>query len=299
LNGVENQVKHGNLNFGNLTANQALNSNTIKHLKPIGLNGSQSGMGNGVGKKIDPIFSQGSKGFSKSYYCGNGWFGNNFCGNGWYGSGCCGNGWYGNGCCGNYYGGWWGCGNYGYGCGNWFGNCCGCYYPTVQPYPLTVCSPIYVSQPATVVQVAPVTTVVKEVATELPPSPSAVSAREIDLAIKEVKVLAKGDAQNGPMYRVLITNKGPANLDRPARVALISINDGKPSTDTPRLIETLKSLKVGETAELDMRLPVTANTFPMLLVAVETPESFKDTNEQDNVAQGEVAQLPLAVAAVN
>ena len=302
LKGVTTQVQKGNLNVGNLTTNQALNSNAIKHLKPIGLNGSPSkpGLPNGLGKKIDPIFSQSKKGVGQSFYCGNGGFGNNFCGNGWLGNGNCGNGWYGNGCCNNF-GGWygngyWGCGHYGYGCGNWFGNSCGCYYPVVQPYPLTVCPPIYVTQPATVVQVAPVTTtMVQEVAPELPPAPA--TAREIDLAIKEVKVLAKGDAQNGPMYRVFITNKGPMNLDQPSRVALISINDGKPSADTPRMIETLKSLKVGETAELDMRLPVAANTFPMLLVAVEVPETFKDTNEQDNVAQGEVAQLPLAVAA--
>jgi hypothetical protein len=281
-----------------LTANQALNSNAIKGLKPIGLSGSQSkpGFPNTLGKKIDPIFSQGPKGLGQSFYCGNGLFGNNFCGNGWFGNGCWGNGWCGNGYCNNYCGGWWGSSNYGYGCGNWFGNSCGCYYPVVQPYPLTVCSPIYVTQPATVVQVAPVTTTVaKEVAPEVAPAP--LSAREIDLAIKEVKVLAKGDAQNGPMYRVFVTNKGPMNLDQPSRVALISINDGKPSADTPRMIETLKSLKVGETAELDMRLPVAANTFPMLLVAVEVPETFKDTNEQDNVAQGEVAQLPVAVAA--
>lgn len=305
-NGSSSNGGKGSLNFGNLISNRSLNSNSIKHVMPISLNGSQSkpSVPNGMGKKIDPMFSQGQKKTLPYVYGGLGGFGLGFCGNGCYGNGFCGNGWFGNGCCNPL---WFDCGWCGYGCGNYCGGwwncnnyCCG-YYPIYQPYPLTVCSPIYVTQPASAVSTAPSTTTVvinNDVDKDVPPSPTQTSAREIDLGVKEVKVLSKGDAQNGPLYRVSIMNKGPMKLDKPARVAVISINDGKPSTETPRMIETVKSLNVGETVELDMRLPVAANTFPMLLVAVETPESFKDANEQDNVAQGEVAQLPLAMAAV-
>ncbi len=235
----------------------------------------------GPGVIVDPIFPHNPNG------CGKGWCGNGGLGCGNWGSGC---------------GNWgYGCGNWGYGCGYWGGwlGCLGGFnYPLVTPYPLPVCTPTYVTQPVSVVEVVPAspTIVVKEVAPDLPPLPT--SAREIDLGVKEVRVLEKGDAQNGPLFRVVVTNKGPMNLDKPTRVALLAVKDGQPTADTPRLIETMTSLNVGETKELDMRLPATASSFPGLLVAVEIPESFKDVNEQDNLAQGEVARLPFVASAI-
>ena len=158
-------------------------------------------------------------------------------------------------------------------CGGWI-NC-----PIVQPCSLPLVS---------VVEVIPVqTTVVLPV------------RREIDLAVKEVRVVEKGDAVNGPLYRVFITNKSLNDLDVPARVALLGVNGDKPTDDTPRAIELLKSLRSGETAAMDIRLPATAAAYPLLLVVAEVPENYVDTNEQDNVAQGEVARLPLLTASTN
>jgi hypothetical protein len=132
---------------------------------------------------------------------------------------------------------------------------------------------------------------------EVPPAPMTATKRQIDLGVKEVRVVEPGTSEQGPMYRVFITNKGPMALDVATRVALVAIKDSEPTADTPRMVESLKSLAVGETAELNMRLPVAAGGFPMMLVAVEIPENFEDTNEQDNLAQGEVAQLAMVTAA--
>ena len=160
----------------------------------------------------------------------------------------------------------------------WVGGWINC--PTVQPCLLPVVS---------VVEVVPVqtTVVVLEAA-----------RREIDLAVKEVRVVEQATAERGPLYRVFVTNKSLNDLDVPTRVALLGVNGEQPTDDTPRAIETLKSLRGGETIAMDIRLPATAASYPLLLVVVEVPETYVDTNEQDNLAQGEVARLPLAVATV-
>ena len=241
--------------------------------------------------------------------------------------GCWGNGY--GGCWGNGCGFGWGYGNYGcgnwgygnsYGCGYWPGYFGGCYnYAIAQPYPVQASTPVDVSSTAAVTPGATSVVLNDTAVPPLPPVPESPSpsssgspspssslspsgpgsakTREIDLAVKDVRVVEAATANLGALYRVSIINQGPANLDVPTRVAALGIKDGQPSEDTPRTIEMLKSLKSGETAELDLRLPVAANALPRLLVAVEIPESYKDTNEMNNVAAGEVAQVPpLAVA---
>ncbi|MEK6258377.1 MAG: hypothetical protein AABP62_07125 [Planctomycetota bacterium] len=158
----------------------------------------------------------------------------------------------------------------------WVGGWINC--PIVQPCSLPVVS---------VVEVVPVQTTVVVLET---------ARREIDLAVKEVRVVEKANAERGPLYRVYITNKSLNDLDVPTRVALLGVNGEQPTDDTPRAIETLKSLRGGETVAMDIRLPATSASYPLLLAVVEVPETYTDTNEQDNVAQGEVARLPLVVA---
>ena len=212
-----------------------------------------------------------------------------------YGGGKCGTG----GCWGN------GCGfGWNGGCGNWvFGNC-GCgywpgYFGNCGYYPYPVYTPVYTptyfcSTPV----VVPTSTTIVLNDTAVPPAPSAtpVSSREIDLAVKEVRVVEAATTSQGALYRITIINKGPMNLDVATRVAALGIKESRPTNDTPRAIETLKGLKVGESADLDLRMPVAANDLPRLLVAVEIPDNFKDTDEANNVAAGEVNQLPQLAA---
>lgn len=230
------------------------------------------------------------------------------CGTGYggcWGNGCGFGGGFGNWGCGNWGHGHWGCGNYGcgnYGCGNyqcgyWPGYFNGCSnYPVVQPYPLAV-STTYVSS-APVVEVVPVVSSIplNDQAVPLPPAPT--SMREIDLVIKEVQVVEAASADRGALYRVTIINMGTTNMDVPTRVAALAMKDNQPTEESPRVLETVKSLQAGETVSMELRMPVTANALPKLLVAVEIPENFKDTNEMNNVAAGEVAQLPQPTAMV-
>jgi hypothetical protein len=208
--------------------------------------------------------------------------------------------------------------NFGYGSGysnysdincGYAPGCYGGYTATiVQPVPLTAYPSTYVTSqvPAVTAQssqaipldtqlasLPPLATTVasNDYSGLLPPGPASNSLRQIDLNVADVKVVEPGTANRGPLYRVVVSNNGPMNMDVPTRIAAISIKDGKPSDDTPRVIETIKPLKVGESAEIQLRLPVAANAFAGLLIATEIPESCTDVNEQNNLAQGDVAQL--------
>lgn len=215
--------------------------------------------------------------------CGPGKYGN--C----WGTGCgfgygCGWGYSGLGC-GN-----WGCGNWGYGgygCGYWPGYFGTTYnYNCVQPYPVSVSTPVYVTSTPVVIPAA-TNLVLND--TAVPPAPAAL--REIDLAVRGVQIVEAASVDHGALYRVTITNKGPADVDVPVRIAALGMKDNQPTEESPRVMESIKSLKVGESADVNLQMPAMANAFPKLLVAIEVPDNFKDRNEMDNVAAGEVAQL--------
>lgn len=249
----------GNINLGSIKP-------IINHpIKPIG--------------PIKPVGPVGPiKPICPPYGCGPGKYGNCWgtgCG---FGYGC---GWgYGGLGCGN-----WGYG--GYGCGYWPGYFGGGYnYPCVQPYPVSVGTPVYVTSTPVVVPTA-TNLVLND--TAVPPAPAAM--REIDLAVKGVQIVEAATADHGALYRVTVMNKGPVNIDVPVRIAALGMKDNQPTEDSPRAMESVKSLNAGESAEVNLRMPATANALPKLLVAVEVPDNFKDRNEMDNVAAGEVAQL--------
>lgn len=196
--------------------------------------------------------------------------------------------------------GWgWGCGynpgcGYFPGCGYWPG-CT--YWPgyfspcvTYPLYPTCYYTPTYFT--TSVVTVAPSTVV----ADPVPPAPVSAALPEIDLLIQDVKVVEPATATQGALYRITIKNQGPMNLSVPFRVAALGLKETQPTAETPRAMETLAGLKVGESSTVELRMPAAASSLPRLLIAIEIPESFKDLDEQNNVAAGEVSQLALVTA---
>ena len=181
-------------------------------------------------------------------------------------------------------------GGYGGGChNNWnlWVNHIGCWVRcpiVVRPCPLPVCD--YSTGICTTVVIQPV----------IQTLPHVYAAGEVDLAVREVRILKAADAVSGPVYQVFVTNNGPSALTVDARVALFGVGDSAPDENTPRVLQNFSGLLVGETAVVEVQMPVAANQFPYLLVAVEVPEGVRDTDESNNLAQGEVARLPLAVA---
>lgn len=127
--------------------------------------------------------------------------------------------------------------------------------------------------------------------------PEIVLPGDLDLMIREVQIIRPADALNGPVYRVLIANNGPANLVGKGRFVLFGVNDNQPDQNTPAVAGEFNGLNSGETAVVDVLMPVEANHFPFLLVALETPQGFRDIHPENNLAQGEVNRLPVMVAA--
>jgi hypothetical protein len=147
----------------------------------------------------------------------------------------------------------------------------GCYgdfhCPVIQPYPLVV------------------TEVVPVVETVFVPG-------TVDLSITSVLVVQKPSPNLGMLLRVTVTNKGSVDLAANARLGLFASHPGQTMGEMPRAVQLLEPLVSGQTTEIAIRLPVEANSRSLLLIAVEMPEGYRDANEQDNVAQGEIARLP-------
>lgn len=209
---------------------------------------------------IDPGIGNGKPGNGNSHHHGN----NKFCFGGWGG--------YGSSFCGTYP--WW----WHQHC--WYPHWHGCYggfnCPVIQPCPLPVYYDTVVTLPAPVVSVQTV----------------AVEATQVDMAVMAVKVLDKGSPDRGILFRVMVGNKGTGDLTVPARLAIFAARETQTIGELPRTIVPLPPVAAGRTVELDVRFPNTANGYPMMIVAVEMPEGVKDANEQDNIAQGEIASLP-------
>lgn len=186
-------------------------------------------------------------------------------------------------------------GGNGGGNGNGNGHGHGCHWPHHWNH-WVGCINVYFPCPR-VIQPCPLpcvgeTVIVTPVVTETVVSGS-VTRIGIDLAVREVKVLSRGDATNGALYRVMIVNNGTMDLTGKARIALFAVGDAQPDASTPQVLGEFNGLKAGETAIVDVRMPVAGNALPNLLVAVEVPEGVQDLNESNNVAMGEVAKLPM------
>jgi hypothetical protein len=166
----------------------------------------------------------------------------------------------------------------------WYPQWHGCYggfnCPVIQPCPL----PVYYSSVVTLP--APTVTVLASSSTV------AVEAGQVDMAIMAVKVLDKGSPEQGMLFRVMIGNRGSADLTVPARLAVFAAKETQTTGELPRTVVTLPPVAAGKTVELDVRFPKTAHGYPMMIVAVEMPSGVPDANEQDNIAQGEIASLP-------
>jgi hypothetical protein len=130
----------------------------------------------------------------------------------------------------------------------------------------------------------------------LPATPAALIP--IDLAITDVRLVDAGSPTTGPTYRVTVANKGSNNMNTTTRLAAAATNGEQSSQEPPMQIETVPMLNAGQSAEVSLQMPVTANAFPLLMIAAEVPANFQDTNEQDNVAQGVAAQIPALVTAL-
>jgi hypothetical protein len=126
--------------------------------------------------------------------------------------------------------------------------------------------------------------------------PQVYAANELDLAVREVRVLRPADATRGTLFQVFVNNNGPSDLTQNTRLALFGVGDAAPDENTPSAIKSFTGLKAGDTTIIEVEMPVSVTRYDNLLVAVEVPEGVVDINESNNLAQGEIARLPMATA---
>lgn len=120
--------------------------------------------------------------------------------------------------------------------------------------------------------------------------------RDLDLSIVNATIVEPATSTAGALVRVQVMNKGPMSLNTTARMALFGGDLNQTSGEMPSVTGEIQPMSNGAMTTVDLRMPVTANGKPMLVAAIEMPEGYRDLNEQDNVAQGEMSKLPMAVA---
>ena len=171
-------------------------------------------------------------------------------------------------------------------CNNWYwGHGFNC--PQVIPCSLPTVT--YVPAPVTVVEVP---------TNSVDGLFSSLDASGADLLVAQVQIVEAGNSQNGPLLRVLIANQGRSDVTVPTRLAMISLKEAPATADSPRVVTDVKALRAGETTSLDVRMPVASNSLPKLIVAVEIPKSVVDTKPENNLAVGELSQLPVVTTAM-
>ena len=215
---------------------------------------------------------------------GNGGNGNGGNGNGGNGNGGNGNGGNGNGGHGHGHGHHWPH-HWGY-CNNWYW---GYGFNCPQVIPCALPTVTYVPAPVTVVEVP---------TNSVDGLFSSLDASGADLLVAQVQIVEAGNSQAGPLLRVLIANQGRADVTVPTRLAMISIKEAPATADSPRVVTDVKALRAGETTSVDVRMPVASNSLPKLVVAVEIPKSVVDIKPENNLAVGELSQLPVVTTAM-
>ena len=133
-----------------------------------------------------------------------------------------------------------------------------------------------------------------------------IAAPVIDLEFLAVRLVDIGDLEKGlgPQYRVTFRNNSPVAITRSFLVSLM-VGDGQKAAELlPQVSERLESMKPGEVRVLDLRLPVAANQFvlkdgalsmlhPMLFVAIDSNQELPESNELNNYATFNRADIPV------
>jgi hypothetical protein len=177
-------------------------------------------------------------------------------------------------------GGWGGWCDWIPGFGGWGGNC-----GTVA------CPP---SGGVTVIETVAQQPVVQAVAVE--PQAAALPGN-IDLELIDLQLMDAGDAGRnlGPRYRVIYRNAGALAAGN-FQVLLMASRDGSIDAQYPIGTAEVAGLNGGETSQVDVRLPATAQAADMaaLIVAVDRALQVDDVNRDNNAAVIDRAALQVA-----
>jgi hypothetical protein len=128
----------------------------------------------------------------------------------------------------------------------------------------------------------------------------------IDLELRDLKLVDKGDDTMGPAYRLSLRNNSQRGTIGSMVAVLMASQDAQPTADSPYATVEVPTLAAGQMTTIDIRLPqiVSANTdaFTYLTAAVGTPAGFTDTDESNNMAafdRSSVGAIPAKITGVS
>jgi hypothetical protein len=115
-----------------------------------------------------------------------------------------------------------------------------------------------------------------------------------DIELLDVRFVAKGDGQTGPLYRVSIRNNGKADVTRSFSVALLASTTRDVKPESPKTVATVKGIKAGAVKEMDVRLPAAVMNmgrnadgesvpFTWLFVVADCYNDLKDATPDNNM----------------
>ncbi|MCA9037609.1 MAG: hypothetical protein KDA91_20890, partial [Planctomycetaceae bacterium] len=161
----------------------------------------------------------------------------------------------------------------------WTG-CYGGFHCTTTVQPIILPTTVIIDQPV-------------EIVTQIPATMNPAAA--IDLAVRGATLLKIEGEATSRTFQIAIENRGPSDLTVPVRVAIFAVHDGVTTGELPNVTQMLDALPAGTIGTLEMTLPTSAIGANQIVVAIETPEGLTDIDESNNMAQGEIALLPVAV----
>ncbi len=108
----------------------------------------------------------------------------------------------------------------------------------------------------------------------------------LDLQLLAVRFVDAGHPEQnfGARYRVYLRNNSDQSMNQPFNVLLVASNDTSPSVDALNAGFQLETIDAGETKAIDIRLPMTEESFSKLHVLVDSHEDIKETEETNNGA---------------
>jgi hypothetical protein len=123
-------------------------------------------------------------------------------------------------------------------------------------------------------------------------TPDATTVSPLNLELSDLRFVDNGNEEQGPMYRLMVSNRSTAKVESKITVALLASME-KDSNDNLSVVGSLESIEGGATKSVDLRLPKGSQVLTFLTAVVAVNDAA-DADETDNVVTVERDSVRLA-----
>lgn len=131
--------------------------------------------------------------------------------------------------------------------------------------------------------------------------------RPFDLELVDVALADRGSAaeRQGPKYRIRVRNLGSDAAGRAFSVALLLAASSREAQLSPPVVERVSGIDGGQTLAVDIRVPFETHQIaqlgpqqPKLFVVIDSQQELAETDELNNVAELDPAELKAVAPSV-